>query len=397
MEINKFDEIIAKVIEIGKEGLCTCIAEDGIKIFTRYAIPGEVVKIKIFDTALPYGEVIEIIEKSPTRIEPFCKHFGECGGCDLQMLPYEKQLEYKKQILIKEYSKIPNLSPNLIQDPIPSPKEFYYRNSVMFRVNPRRKKIGFLKRDTNIVVDIDECKIASERINYALKTIREKEEFPQHVFKVRSTLDGDVVVNLIPTKNFEDRPVYEIISLDSLSFRFRISRESFFQVNTYMIPIWLAEIRKLILGSPYKKDLCLDLYSGSGIISIFLSDIFQKIIGIELSKPSVEDGKHNIEINNIENVEIILSDVAKVIEELEIPEIIVIDPSRSGIEDKVITTLLESENNPKMIIYSSCNYETQARDIAKLMEGNFKVKKVIPIDMFPQTHHIEVIASLERN
>ncbi|MGC8766251.1 MAG: class I SAM-dependent RNA methyltransferase [Brevinematia bacterium] len=400
MEIKKFEEVIVKVLEIGKEGLCTCETKDGTKIFTRYAIPNEIVKVKIFDPSLPYGEITEIMEKSPIRVEPLCKYFGECGGCDIQMLDYRNQLEYKKKLLIEEFSKVPNFSTLLIKDPIPSPKEFYYRNSVMFRVNPKRKKIGFLKRDTNIVIDIEECKIALEKINYALKVIREDEEFPQHVFKVRGTLDGDVVVNLIKTKNFEDRAVYETITLDNISFRFRISRESFFQVNTYIIPIWLKEIRRLILNSPYKKDSCLDLYCGSGIISFFLSDIFQKIIGVEVSKPSVEDGKHNIEINKIKNVEIILSDVTKAIENLEIPEIIVVDPSRSGIEEKVINQLLESSKSkgkPKMIIYSSCNYETQVRDILKLQKGGFEIKEVIPIDMFPQTHHIEVIASLEKS
>ncbi len=396
--LKKHDEVVVKIVEVGKEALCKGITEEGLEVFTRYAIVGEKVKVKIFKTDPLYGDVIEVIEPSPFRITPECKYFGECGGCDLQMLPYEKQLEFKKSLLVKEFSTIPDFDISVIEDVIPSPRQFYYRNSVMFRVNPKKKKIGFLKRDTNIVIDIDECKIASEGINYALRKVKNQENFPQHVFKVRTTLDGDVVVNLIETDEFQDRPVIETITLDGTTYRFRISRESFFQVNSFAIPIWLKQIRRLIENSEYDRSLCLDLYCGSGIISFFVRDLFEKVIGIEVSKTSVEDGIYNISTNNIDNVEIILGDVGNTLPQVKIPDIIIIDPSRVGIEEKVINIInqnLTKEGKPKKIIYSSCNYETQVRDIKLFHKAGFKVSKVIPIDMFPQTHHIEVIALLE--
>lgn len=398
MGIKKHDEVIIRVLEIGKEAICRGILDDGTEVFTRYAIPGERVKVKIFRLNPLYGDLVEVLEPSPLRINPECRFFGECGGCDLQMLSYNEQLKFKKTLLTNEFSTIPNFDLSVLQDVVPSPRQFYYRNSVMFRVNPKNKRIGFLKRDTNIVIDIDECKISSEGINYALNRVREQQNFPQHVFKVRSTLDGDVVVNLIDTEEFQDRPVIETITLEDKTYKFRISRESFFQVNSFAIPIWLKHIRNLIIESEYDNSLCLDLYCGSGIISLFVSDLFRKVVGVEVSKTSVEDGLYNIQINNINNVYIILGDVTKLLPDLEIPDVIIVDPSRVGIERSVIEIINKiriKKGKPKKIIYSSCNYQTQVRDIKLFSEAGFRVKKVIPIDMFPQTHHIEVIVLLE--
>ncbi|MFN4245469.1 MAG: class I SAM-dependent RNA methyltransferase [Brevinematia bacterium] len=398
MEIKKYDEVEIEILEIGEEGICKGITKDSKEVFTRYAIPNETVKVKIFNTSIPYGDLVEIIKPSPLRIKPECKFFGECGGCDLQMLPYSEQLKFKKELIKKEFNEILGFNSSTLCDVIPSPKQYYYRNSVMFRVNPKMKKIGFLKRDTNIVVDIDECKISSEGINYALKKIKNQPNFPQHTFKVRTTLQGDITVNFIETDEFEDKAVIETIRLDNTEYRFKISRESFFQVNSYVIPIWLKNIRELVTAGNYNPEMCLDLYCGSGIISIFLSDLFKKIVGIEISKTSVEDGNYNIKMNNIRNVEIIHGDVSKNLENIKLPDVIVVNPSRTGVDEKIITFINDNYQKfrkPKKIIYSSCNYKTQARDIKLLSQSGLKLKKLVPIDMFPQTHHIEVIALIE--
>ncbi|MCS7299495.1 MAG: methyltransferase [Spirochaetia bacterium] len=395
---TQYKEVVAEIKEILKEGLCVGITQEGEEVFTRYAIPNEKVKLKIVKPNLRYGEIVEILQPSPIRQEAYCKFFGECGGCDLQMLPYNEQLNYKRKLLIEEFSRLPNFDESFIEPVIPSPSEFHYRNSVMFRVNPKKRKIGFLKRDTNIVIDIDECKIASEGINYALKKVKEQENFPQHVFRVRSNLAGDVVVNQIQTDHFEDRSISEEINVDGITYTFRISRESFFQVNSYVIPLWLKVIREVILNSKYDKSKCLDLYCGVGLISLFVSNIFGEVLGVEISKTSVDDAMFNIQTNGVRNVKVIQSDVGKILPSLDIPEIVIVNPSRVGIEENVVRFINQNcllRSNPKMVIYSSCNYETQVRDVKILYEAGYRITKVIPFDMFPQTHHIEVVAILE--
>jgi len=397
--IQKYDEVTVKVESIQKEALCECIAEDGTKVFTRYAIPGEVVKVKIFSiNPYYYGDITEVISPSPLRVVPACKYFGQCGGCDLQMLPYQEQLRVKKQIIIKEFQReIKGFDLNLIDDVVPSPKELYYRNSVMFRVDPQKKKIGFLKRDTRILVDIEECKISSELINYALGKIRAQEKFPPHIFKVRSTSTNDVVVNQIETKEFEDRDVIDKVRVENLEFYFKISRESFFQINSYMIPIWIEHIRSEIRNSNYDKSLGLDLYSGVGLISFFISDLFEKVVGVEISKTSVKNARENVEINGLKNIEILEGDVARCIDTMPMGNIVIIDPSRNGIEREVINSIVKryrEKGKPKKIIYSSCNYETLIRDIKLFIDSNYRVEKITPFDMFPQTHHLELVAVL---
>lgn len=394
----QYKEVVAEIKEILKEGLCVGITQEGEEVFTRYAIPNEKVKLRIVKPNLRYGEIVEILQPSPIRQEAYCKFFGKCGGCDLQMLPYREQLNYKRKLLIEEFSRLPNFDESIIEPVVPSPSEFHYRNSVLFRVNPKKRKIGFLKRDTDIVIDIDECKIASKGINYALKKVKEQENFPQHVFRVRSNLAGDVVVNQIQTDYFEDKSISEVISVDGITYTFRISRESFFQVNSYVIPLWLKVIREAILNSKYDKSRCLDLYCGVGLISLFVSDIFGEVVGVEISKTSVDDAIFNIRTNGVKNVKVIRSDVGKILPSLDIPEIIIVNPSRVGIEEKVVRFINQNyllKGDPKMIVYSSCNYETQVRDVKILYEVGYKVTKVVPFDMFPQTHHIEVVAILE--
>ncbi len=395
--MKKYDEVVVEVKDILKEAVCRGESEDGVVVFTRYAIPSEIVKVKIFriENNFYYGDLVEVLKPSYLRISPVCKYFGNCGGCDLQMLPYEEQLKYKRQLVTSEFKSIPEFDQKIVSETIPSPMRYNYRNSVMFRVDPKRKKIGFLKRDTNIVVDIDKCEISSPEINYALSEIKRQENFPQHIFKVRSNSKGEIVVNQIQTEKFHDKEIFEEIEALGMRFVFRISRESFFQVNTSVIPIWLEKITELIGDS--KGGICYDLYCGGGIISIFVSRIFERVIGVEVSKTSYEDGIFNVKANNIGNVQLILGDVSKVISSLDPPDVMIVNPSRLGIEKSVIDYILRmltKSGKPKKIIYSSCNYETMVRDIKLFVEGGYKLKSVIPIDMFPQTHHVEVLALL---
>jgi len=145
------------------------------------------------------------------------------------------------------------------------------------------------------------------------------------------------------------------------------------------------------------KSLGLDLYAGVGLISFFVSDLFEKVIGVEISRTSVRNAKENIAMNNIKNVEILEGDVVSYIDTMPVGDIVIVDPSRNGIEVKVINSIGErhkKEGKPRKIIYSSCNYETMIRDLKLLISLGYRVEKVTPFDMFPQTHHLELVAVL---
>ncbi len=385
------EEKIITIEKFANEG-CSISYNEGKIIFVRYALPGEKLKVNIYRQTNNYSvaEPIEIIESSSQRVKPLCPYFGLCGGCDYQMLDYKTQLQTKEELVIQTMRKIGKLELDNLTGIIESPLPFNYRNTETFKVDPKNKKIGFFRKDTKFVVDIENCYLAMEKINTALCDIRMQKDFPPHNFKVRTTSNGDTVVNFIKTEKYEDRPVYETIKALGKEIKFKISKDSFFQVNNYVIPLWVEKIISFI--DPDGQELIYDLYSGIGLITLFVSFFARKTIGIEISKSSVLDANHNIEINNItSNVSFINAPVEEKLKELEKADIFIIDPPRKGMDSNCIKTLREIY--PKKIIYSSCKPATMARDISMLSDL-YKLESIYMVDMFPQTHHVEMLALL---
>lgn len=370
--------------------------EKGKIVMLRYVLPGEVVKARVRWVEKDYimAEPVEIVKPSPLRITPKCKYFSFCGGCDLQILPYEEQLKVKKQFVIEAFQRIGKIPNPQVQDVIPSPNQWYYRNTATFKVDPKRKKIGFFKKDTKYIVDIDECFIVDKRINEVLKDIRGQEKFPPHNFKVRVTNTGDITVNWIDTDKYEDKVVIEEVVAVGMKLRFRISPESFFQVNNSIIPIWLEKILELVKIDDQYPELVYDLYCGIGLITLFVALKVKRVIGVEISKRAVKDAIENAKLNDISNVEFIKGDVVEVLPKLDTADVMIIDPPRSGADKKVLLAI--AERKPKKIIYSSCNVTTLARDVNILVSEGYDIETIIPLDMFPQTYHIETIVALVR-
>lgn len=384
-------ETTAKIERWGAEGVSIAYDTDNKVILVRYAIPGETCKINIYKESKDYclGEPSEFIERSKKRIEPSCRYFAVCGGCDFQMLTYEDQIDIKKSILKETFSRIAGINCEFT-DTIRSPMKFNYRNTVTFKANPKRQTAGFFRKDTKSIVDIDECKIASAEINSAYKKIRNSDNFPPHNFKLRSTADGDIVVNMIKTDDFEDREVYETIKACGKEIKFKISKDSFFQINNSVIPLWLEKIVSFL--DQEKSERIFDLYCGIGLITLFVSFFAKETIGVEIAKSSVDDGNHNIKINKIDsNVSIIQSAVEDKLSELGYADVMIVDPPRKGLDENTRAVLMKMK--PKKIIYSSCKASTMARDIKEL-SSLYDIKELIPVDMFPQTHHIEMLALL---
>ena len=383
-------EAVLKIERYAGEGVS--IAYDNEKvIFVRYVIPGETVRVNIYKETKDYamGEPLEIIEASPDRIVPFCPHFGMCGGCDYQMISYETQVEVKKQQVLETFKRLGKIDTEFT-GVIRSPNPFYYRNTETFKVNPNKKLIGFFRKDTKFIVDIDECRLAMKPINTALQDVREGMVFPPHNFKVRATNTDDVTVNWVKTEKYQDRHVTETIEAAGKKINFKISKDSFFQVNNSMVPLWLEKIISFLDADGHERIF--DLYCGIGLITLFAGHFAKETLGVEIAKSSVEDAIFNMKSNDIQaNIQFIQAPVEEKLPELGYADVMIIDPPRKGMEKAGLDVLLKME--PKKIIYSSCKPATMARDIQMLQE-KYDLKEFVLVDMFPQTHHVELLALL---
>lgn len=381
-------EAVVKIEKFAGDGVSIAYHEDKT-IFVRYAIPGETVKINIYKETTGYAvaEPLEIIEPSPDRIEPFCPFFAFCGGCDYQMLDYQKQLEVKEHLAMEVFERIGKMNFPTLTGIIHSPEPYFYRNTETFKVKPHAEKIGFFRKDTKFIVDLDECRIAMHPINEALQSMRDQEKFPKHNFKVRTTLDGDTTINWVESEKYEDRDVYETVTAAGYTYKFKISKDSFFQVNDYVIPHWLEKIISFLDESHNEKIY--DLYCGIGLITLFVAPFAKETIGIEIAKSSVKDANHNKRINEVgSRLKFILGDVGETLQDLGPADVIIVDPPRKGMDSTTIQLLLDME--PKKIIYSSCKPATLARDI-QLLSEKYDLKETFLVDMFPQTHHMEMV------
>ena len=444
---------------------------NGKVIFVEGAVPGDVVDVQLQKNKADWGEgfVKKFHTYSPIRVQPFCAHFGVCGGCQWQMLPYDQQLVYKhKQVFdnLTRIAKIP-LPPS---PPILGAKETQgYRNKVEYTFATEKfipfdefkamkaaglepvKSIGaggfhargFFEK----VVEIDTCYLQSEPTNEIRKTavqfaienempfynIKQHQGWLRNMF-IRNTTKGEWMVNIIlgydggekreALLNLFLKKFPQITTLlytinekrnDSMqdlvpqvyfgngyitesleNFDFKISPKSFFQTNSkqaeslYQVTRSFAELTG--------KEVVYDLYCGTGSIGIFCSQEAKKIIGVEVVADAIEDAKENARINNLTQTAFFAGDVIDICDDAFFdthgkPDVIITDPPRAGMHDKLVKKLLEIQ--APLIVYVSCNPATQARDLSLLGE-KYTVTKIQPVDMFPHTLHIENVVQLKR-
>ncbi len=400
------------------------------KCFIPYVIPDEIVEVEIKKEKKNFAEcsLKNILKKSPYRVEPPCKYFTYCGGCDYLHIQYDKQLELKKEILIETLNRIGKLNVNDINEVIPSENQFFYRNRAQFKI--WGEKVGFFKKESNEVINIDSCLIVNEDINLTLSGIKEILKYLKfqpieaHVF---STSLGEKTVKLIfPRKqkrfplglkhlraflgkNLKGVGIFHLSKKGHekdlilgngfayeqvLDYKFRVSINSFFQINRYQIKNLISVVEENLSNQKYNRGL--DLFSGVGTLTIPAGKYVEKIVGLESNPYAVQDGNHNKKINGRKNIEFLRADVkdsAKLISEID-PDLMIIDPPRTGIPDNIINKIKDL-NSLKKIIYVSCDPSTLARDL-KLLREKFEISKIYMIDMFPQTYHIETVVILSK-
>ena len=412
--------------------------------------PGDFVRAQITTLRPNYGraKIIEIKKSDQNyRIEAPCKLFKVCGGCQWQHLPYEKQLE-QKDLLLKNFFSRLDLKEGVLKNIIGAKNTWNYRNKVQFPVrtveSTGRLKAGYFEWHSNDLVNIKHCPIQNSLFDEIVETVRElapkykitatwlrhicirmgintgealltlvtrnenfskSQDFANEVMKKHPSLVG-VCINI--NKNTTN-VIYgeKTIVLKGRGYifekikdlRFKISATSFFQVNTRQTEKLLDIIGEMIneIGSTI-----LDAYCGTGLISLFLAKNAKKIISIEEIKQSIEDATSSTKKNNIRNTTFILGKVENKIKDIldkEKPEIVILDPPRTGCNKKILENICNS--SVKKIIYVSCNPTTLARDLEILCRGGFQthpyeIKSIQPIDMFPHSYHVECVVLLKK-
>lgn len=438
---------------------------EGKVIFVEGAVPGDVADVFITKNKKDWaeGKAINFSEFSKERANPFCIHFGLCGGCKWQMLPYDKQLQYKQQEAEQVLKRIAKIELPGISSIIGARETIHYRNKLEFTFSNRRyltseeiNKSEQIPRENALgyhapgifdkIIDIKECWLMADINNVIRNTIRdyaienqlsyydikEHNGFLRNII-LRYCTTGQLMVNLV--FGFEDSQAIKKLSghllekvpaittllytvnpkwNDSIydldpqvysgngyitekleEFTFKISPKSFFQTNTRQAEK-LYSVAKDFAGLT-GNEIVYDLYCGTGSIGIFLSRNAKKIIGVDLIEESIADAKENAAMNNISHTQFFAGDVIKICDETFFtqhgkPDVIITDPPRAGMHEKLIAKFLEIAA-PK-IVYVSCNVATQARDI-NLLSEKYTVVAIQPLDMFPHTHHIECVVLLK--
>lgn len=385
---------------------------DSRAVFVPFGLPGERLRVRLTEEKKNFarGEIVEILEGSKSRIQPRCRHFGECGGCHYQNLPYEKQLQAKTDILIDQLRRIGKIETPPVQPMVACPNPWNYRNHVQFHLTDDGK-LGYVSAQGLGVMAVSECHLPEPSINDIWTRL--DFEPASGVERVSLRLGADDDLMLVLESDSPEPPeleieaglsvvhVYEgnalvLAGSDRLLMRvlgrdFRVSAASFFQVNTLMAE---KMVEHLIANLPVSSSATLlDVYCGVGLFSAFLAPKCKRLIGIESSPSACEDFAVNLD--EFDNVELYEDEAEAVIPHLEAkPDIVVVDPPRAGLERAVVDGLLRM--NPSLVAYVSCDPSTLARDAARLIQGGYRLRDVTPFDMFPQTYHIESVSLFER-
>ncbi|MDD3023102.1 MAG: 23S rRNA (uracil(1939)-C(5))-methyltransferase RlmD [Syntrophomonadaceae bacterium] len=393
---------------------------DGKATFIPFAIPGETVEVEITTDKKKFKRacLTEIIDASSERSIPFCPHYYECGGCAYQHMSYAKQLELKQRVVSETMSRIGKLE--LQVNPIIGMEDpWRYRNKVTWHVDRINGtlRMGYYKFDSRQIVDITTCKLISiemENLSLYIKSRLEELNLPDHSEIVirKSSLDQKLMLIFAGegTENASIQTLLDYPGLDSIysmddeyytllhgepylheeinGVFYDISALSFFQVNS-------LQARKLFdLVKEYadarSSNRVLDAYCGIGSMSLYLAPSARKVIGVESYPPAIQDAVHNTHINKLRNCDFITGSCETIIPQLiEEFELVIIDPPRSGCTEELIKSI--ARLSPERIIYVSCNPATLARDLALFSKEGYKTLEVQPVDMFPQTSHVECV------
>ena len=373
--------------------------------FIKKALPNELVSIKILNEKKNYieAECTCIKEKSDIRINPICPYFDLCGGCNLMHIDYSNQLKYKENKVKEIIEKFTKESIKINE--IIGSNELYYRNKITLHVT---NKLGLYEEESNSIIEIDKCYIVDNRINEIIERLKKINLDGIYEIVLRYTLNNESMIVFKTSKDivikgfdditsviiYKDNQYKTIYGKDYIvekmgDYEFIISPDSFFQVNTK----GAINLYDKVLEYVGNSESLLDLYCGTGTIGIYLSKVCKNIIGIEINKYAIKDANENKKLNNIDNIEFMCGDSGKILKNLNKKfDTIVVDPPRSGLDNLAIEQLKKIKSNK--IVYVSCNPITLARDL-NLLKDLYNIIEITPVDMFPNTSHVECVCVLK--
>ncbi len=358
-------------IAFGGEGVARI---EELVVFVPFVAVGEVVEAEITELRKRFAraKLIRVVSASPERVQPPCRYFGECGGCQYQHLTYHAQLRLKHKQIRDLFQRIGRFDPSVVAPVLPCPHPYGYRNRIMIRSQWDKFKhslnIGFLRADNRLVVDLDECKIAEPALNDQIEYVRAHQP-PK---------GGIKVVLRIPPKDWEVPP------------------DSFFQNNFFLLPALVQVVRERLRAVAPRH--LLDIYCGVGFFSIELADLVESYVGVELDRPAIKAARRNAAARSRTNGEFIAGAAEELLPAVlsrftAQPVTVLLDPPRKGIRQEMLPLLRRAQ--PAQIIYVSCHPASMARDLNVLCgEGVFHLAQVVPLDMFPNTQHVECVADL---
>ncbi|MDB6037086.1 MAG: methyltransferase, TrmA family [Verrucomicrobiales bacterium] len=365
--------VIVTIIDIAFGGEGVARLNDFV-IFIPFVLVGEEVDVEITELKKRFARarLLAVIRPSPDRVDPLCPYFGECGGCQYQHMAYPMQLTVKHKQISDLFERVGGFERAAIRPVVPCPQPYYYRNRIMIRSQWDKFKqglnIGFIRNDNRLVVDIEECKISEPEINRQILHVRQNPP-PK---------GGIKVVLRVPPPGWE------------------VPRDSFFQNNFFLLSKLVAAVRECIEES--KFEYLLDVYCGVGFFGIEAADLVKAFVGIELDRLAIRSAQRNASERGIKNGEFIDARVEEALPALLLRypanrSAVLIDPPRTGAPPEALELLRTVR--PTRIIYVSCHPATLARDLNILCQNAvYELVRLTPLDMFPQTQHIECVADL---
>lgn len=391
VEILRFDDF----------GRGICYVDDKVT-FVPFSIPGDVLEIEITKEKKNYneGKIVKIIKPSKNRVVPPCPYFGGCGGCSYQMLRYDENLLEKQNNVINYFKKNGLLiNPSIIKNDRP----YNYRNKITLKIVNR--KIGYFKNNSHEIVEINKCLLAENKINEVIKLIPSLNIINGEVI-IRSSYKDEVLIIISTNDNVEISKIKDIKNLKGIilnnktiykdnyfieevnDIKYNVAYDAFFQVNRLVC----AKMFKLAQDFVNEGDIVLDLYSGVGTLSLSAARKAKEVVGVEINKNAVDNANSNAKLNNLTNALFIYSDAGD-IKNLDINfNKLIVDPPRAGLSRDTIDFI--KEKLPEEIMYISCDYHAQVRDL-KLLDG-YEITNSYVCDLFSYTYHVECICILKR-
>ena len=385
---------------------------DGKAVFVPYVMPGEQVTIRLREDKKGFAlaDLVSVERPHPQRINPRCAHFGLCGGCHYQHIPYELQLAYKKDILIEQLQRLGGMESPIVEAVIPAASEWAYRNTVQFQVSGKGQ-LCYAKARDNYPFAVKECHLPMP----ALAQLWPQLSFEAGSFFGRLDLRQNQVGEVLLEMNGKQSEIPELESESSVSIvslagddpviiagegylivevlgrPFMLSAGSFFQTNFEGAAALVDQVRALV--RKLKPQRLLDVYSGVGLFSAFLAGEVEELLAVESSPSACRDFVVNLDEFN--NVSLAQGLAEKVLPALDFQaDAVLVDPPRSGLRPQAREAILNQQ--PKAIIYVSCNPATLARDTRAILEAGYRLEKTVLVDMFPQTYHMETVVLLSK-